>query len=143
MKSEGKRKDTYRILAHGFEPVTNAIEQGVELRFILLIVKFPTSLAKMVGLIIAVRLENITRLEKNLTIIRHLKLWKDKRRATDFANVNIDRFEPLSESWILAAIINEDVGSVEDNVHGNAIGESFEKSAQLGNCKVEIRILGE
>ena len=97
----------------------------------------------MIGLVVAIRLENITRLEKDLIIIRHLKLWKDKRRVTNFANVNIDSFEPLSESWITAAIINEDVGSVEDNVHRDTIGESVEKSAQLGNCKVEIRILGE
>lgn len=97
----------------------------------------------MVRLSVAVRLENVTRLEKNLTIIGHSKLWKDKRRTTDFANITIDSREPLSESWITAAVINEDVGSVEDNVHGDATGESFEKSAQLGNREVQIRVLGE
>lgn len=112
-------------MAHGFEPITNATEQVVELRLVLLIVELPAKLAKLVGAIIAVRLENITRLEKNLIIIDHSKFWKDKRRTTDFANVEVDIFEPLTESWITAAIINEDVGSVEDNVHGNAVGESF------------------
>jgi hypothetical protein len=74
-------------LAHGFEPFTDTIEQAVELRLILLIVKLPTKLAKSVSMIITVRLENITRFEKNLIIIGHSKLWMDKRRTTDFANV--------------------------------------------------------
>ena len=116
-------------MAHGFEPIADTIEQVVELRLILLIVELPTKLAKLVGAIIAVRLENITRLEKNLIIIGHSKNLKDKRRTTDLANVKVDIFEPLAESWITATIINEDVGSVEDNVHGDAIGESFQKSA--------------
>ena len=115
-------------MAHGFEPITDTTEQVVELRLVLFIVELPTKLAKLVGAVIAVRLEDVTRLEKNLIIIGHSKIWKDKR-TTDFANVEVDIFEPLAESWITAAIINEDVGSVEDNVHGDAIGESFQKSA--------------
>jgi len=128
-------------LAHGFEPFTDTVEQVVELRLVLLIVKLSTKLAKSVGVIIAVRFENIARFEKNLIIIGHSKLWMDKRRITDFANVKVDSLEPLFESWVTAAIIYEDVGSVEDNIHGDAIGESFKKSAQLSDCKVEIGVL--
>ena len=130
-------------MTHGFEPFTDAIEQVVEVRFVFLIIKFSAKLAKMVGLSVAVRLKNITRLEENLIIIGQLIFWKDKRRKTNLANVKVGSFEPFSESWITAAIIYEDVGGVEDNVHRDAVGEAFEKSAQLINGKVKIRVLGE
>jgi len=113
------------------------------MRFILLVIKFSTKLAKMVGLSIAVRLENITRLQENLIITGQSIYWKNKRRKTNLANVKIGSFEPFSESWITTAIIHEDVGGVENNVHGDAIREAFEESAQLVNCKLEIGVLGE
>ena len=46
-----------------------------------------------------------------------------------------------SLSWITATIINQDVHSIEDDVHRGPVGEALKKSAQLGNRKVEFRIL--
>jgi hypothetical protein len=68
-------------------------------------------------------------------------LGKTQREKADLADIKINIFEPFSEGWITAAIINEDVDSIEDDAHGGVIGEALQKSAQLLDSKFELRVL--
>lgn len=73
----------YRIIAHSLEPITNAAEEVVEVSAVLIVVELTSSLSNTFGVRVAVGLEDIPRLEKNL------------------ADVHVDSLEPLAERFVL------------------------------------------
>jgi len=60
------RNSTYRIVAHHLEPISYAVEQIIEMIPALLLVEPLPKLMQLVGVVIAVGLEDISRFEKNL-----------------------------------------------------------------------------
>jgi len=114
----------YRIIAHSLEPITNAAKEVVEVSAVLVVVELTSSLSNTLGMRVAVGLEDIPRLEKNL------------------AYVHVDSFEPLTERFVLLRVVSEVTEGIKHMLHRHAVGETLEEGAELLRAELQVRVLG-
>lgn len=91
---------------------------------VLVVVELTSSLSNTLGMGVAVGLEDIPRLEKNL------------------ADVHVDSLEPLAERFVLLRVVSEVAEGVEHMLHRHAIGETLEEGAKLLRAELQVRVLG-
>lgn len=125
MKRKVEERKTYRIVTHCLEPRADRREEVVEVRLVLIVKEPLPTLPQPIRLIVRRRLEDIPRLEK------------------DTAHVGVDALEPIAELGVAACIVDEDVDSVEYDVHGRVVGEALEKGTELEGRELELVVLGD
>ena len=59
------------------------------------------------------------------------------------AHVRVKALEPLSELFVLIRIVDQGVGSVEDDIHALPIGKALEESSEFGCSGFDTAVLRE
>jgi hypothetical protein len=92
----------------------------------------------LVAAVVAVGLEDLTCLDKNLG--SELELFMDDvhKETTYLTDICV---EPLSELLVLVGILNQGVGSVEDDIHALPVGKRFEEGPKFRGGSFQTVIL--